>query len=95
MDVGEFQDLIDRWGEDISRWPDPARSAATDLVTCSAEANTLLENARMLRRALSAPPVLAPAGLVDRIVIAAASPTNEAASDREVAPAAAKNTQPG
>ena len=92
MDVNEFQDLIDRWGEDICRWPDPQRQAATELVTCSAEARTRLESARLLRQALSTPPALAPAGLADRIVIAATQPTNEAASDCEAAPAAAKTT---
>jgi len=72
MDVREFEDLIDRLGEDVSRWPDAQqRQAATDLLACSEDARVLLEEARVLREALSAPAVSAPEGLADRIVAAA------------------------
>jgi len=78
MDVATFEDLIDRLGEDLSRWPDDQRLAAVQLLASSAEARTLYEQASLVRRALAAPPVLAPKGLADRIVTAAAKlPQNE------------------
>ncbi|MGF6306715.1 hypothetical protein ABIB82_000862 [Bradyrhizobium sp. i1.8.4] len=72
MDVATFEDLIDRLGEDLSRWPDDQRLAAVQLLASSVEARTLYEEASAVRRALAAPPVRAPKGLVDRIVTAAA-----------------------
>ncbi|MGY3488791.1 hypothetical protein ACVW1C_006674 [Bradyrhizobium sp. USDA 4011] len=72
MDVATFEDLIDRLGEDLSRWPDDQRLAAVQLLASSAEARTLYEQASAVRRALTAPPVRAPKGLVDRIVTVAA-----------------------
>jgi len=71
MDVSEFEDLIDRLGEDMSHWPDGQRVAAEELLASSREAQALLEEARTLRQALARPPGRAPAGLVDRIVSAA------------------------
>jgi hypothetical protein len=68
MDVSEFEDLIDRLGDDMSRWPDDRRAAAEVLLGSSREARTLLEEARTLRNALAGPPVCAPSGLADRIV---------------------------
>lgn len=73
MDVATFEDLIDRLGEDLSRWPDDQRLAAVQLLASSAEARALYEEASAVRRALAAPPVRAPGGLVDRIVTAAAN----------------------
>ena len=70
MDVSEFEDLIDRLGEDMSRWPDGQRAAAEGLLASSRDARALLEEARMLRQALARPAARAPAGLVDRIVTA-------------------------
>jgi hypothetical protein len=72
MDVIEFEELIDRLGEDLSRWPDDRRLSALDLLAHSPAAQTLLDEARTLRDALAAPRVRAPAGLADRIVAAAA-----------------------
>ncbi len=66
-----FEDLIDRLGEDLSRWPSDQRLAAEQLLATSAAARTLHEEARVLRQALSGPPVSAPAGLADRIAAAA------------------------
>ena len=71
MDVTEFEDLIDRLGEDLSLWPEDRRSSAEELLSHSADARALLDAARALRNALAAPPVRAPAGLADRIVAAA------------------------
>ena len=71
MDVIELEDLIDRLGEDLTRWPEDRRVAAEALLAVSSEARALHEEAKALRRALAAPPVRAPAGLADRIVAAA------------------------
>lgn len=72
MDVATFEDLIDRLGDDLSRWPDDQRLAAVQLLTVSVEAKALHEEASTLRQALATPTVRAPQGLVDRIVTAAA-----------------------
>ncbi|WP_027524691.1 hypothetical protein [Bradyrhizobium sp. Ec3.3] len=71
MDITEFEDLIDRLGEDLSLWPEDRRSSAEELLGHSADARALLESAHALRNALATPPVRAPAGLADRIVAAA------------------------
>ena len=71
MDVTEFEDLIDRLGEDLTRWPEDRRLAAEVLLTDSSEARAVHDEAKALRRALAAPPARAPAGLADRIVAAA------------------------
>ena len=80
MDVATFEDLIDRLGEDLSHWPDDQRLAAVQLLASSAEARALYEEASALRKALAAPPVRAPAGLVDRIVSAATKLPSEPAA---------------
>jgi hypothetical protein len=72
MDVGAFEDLIDRLGEDLSLWPDAQRVAALELLASSAEARVLHDEARTLRQLLASPPVRAPVGLADRIVAVAA-----------------------
>jgi hypothetical protein len=85
MDIADFEDLIDRLGDDPSRWPDDQRREAEGLLAVSADAQSLLAEAKAVREALAAP-VRAPAGLADRIVAAAkqtavepqASPPHEA-----------------
>jgi hypothetical protein len=72
MNVVEFEDLLDRLGEDLSRWPETQRQAALALLDGSAEARALLEESLALRRALAAPKIRAPSGLADRIVAQAA-----------------------
>jgi hypothetical protein len=96
MDVAMFEDLIDRLGEDLSRWPSDQRLAAEQLLATSAAARTLHEETRVLRKALSGPPVSAPAGLADRIVAAAGrlkaqdvAPIDEADADVVKKPASA------
>ncbi len=96
MDVSEFEDLIDRLGEDMSRWPDSQRVAGEELLASSREARTLLVEARTLRQALAGPPVRAPAGLADRIVTAASKLTTEAPrADDETATDSVGVTQSG
>jgi hypothetical protein len=91
MDVAMFEDLIDRLGEDLSRWPSDQRLAAEQLLATSAAARTLHEEARVLRKALSGPPVSAPAGLADRIAAAAGrlkaeqAPSDDADADKKPA----------
>ncbi|MCP3411047.1 hypothetical protein [Bradyrhizobium sp. CCGB01] len=82
MDVTEFEELIDRLGEDLSLWPDDRRLPAEELLARSSTAQALLEEARTLRQALAAPPVRAPAGLADRIVAAAAKTKGDTAEPR-------------
>jgi len=94
MDVKAFEDLIDRRGEDMSRWPEAERGGAEQLLAASDEARTLLEEARTLRKLLAAPPVRAPVGLADRIAAAASRLDAETARAKddtaisEVVPAA-------
>ncbi|MEW6639378.1 MAG: hypothetical protein AB1586_02650 [Pseudomonadota bacterium] len=85
MDIVEFEDWLDRLGEDVSGWPDPQRDEAKALLAQSADARALLDEARMLRGALAAPAVRAPAGLADRI-LAQASQTPAAAPAPSAAP---------
>ena len=82
MDVTEFEELIDRLGEDLSLWPDDRRSPAEELLKRSSSAQALLEEMRALRQALAVPPVRAPAGLADRIAAAAAKMKSDSAEPR-------------
>lgn len=82
MDVTEFEELIDRLGEDLSLWPDYRRLAAEELLAQSSAAQALLEQARVLRHALAAPSVRAPKGLADRIVAAAGKLKSDTAEPR-------------
>jgi hypothetical protein len=77
-----FEDLIDRFGEDLSRWPSDQRLAAEHLLATSAAARTLHDEARVLRKALGVPQVSAPAGLADRIVAAAGRLKTEQAASK-------------
>ena len=96
MDVSEFEDMIDRQGEDISLWPEAERLRALDLLASSDDARRLLDEARLLRQAMAAPAVRAPAGLADRIVAAAGRLKAELPTAEDEAMAAPVDvTQPG
>ncbi|MBW7971207.1 hypothetical protein [Bradyrhizobium sp. BR 10289] len=82
MDVTEFEELIDRLGEDLALWPDDRRLPAEALLAQSSAAQVVLEEARALRQALAAPAVRAPRGLADRIVAAAAKMQTDTAEPR-------------
>lgn len=72
MDIDDFEDQVDRWGEDVSAWPEPSRTQGLALLKASAEAREVLAEAKALREALAArPAVRAPADLADRILAAA------------------------
>jgi hypothetical protein len=86
MKLEEFEDLVDRWGEDVSRWPTPVRDQGAALLRTSASAREIVDSAAFLRRALSdSPPLRAPADLVDRIV-SAASPHSQQRVDTRSRP---------
>ena len=69
MKFAEFEDHLGRFGEDLMVWPPSAREAGLELLRNSAEAREIMEEAQVLRRAMTAvAPVRAPAGLADRIV---------------------------
>jgi hypothetical protein len=68
MDVAGFQDLLDRFGEDLATWPEQPRHEAELLLGSSEQARAALAEAQGLRRMLSSSPVAAPPGLVDRIM---------------------------
>jgi hypothetical protein len=72
MKIAEFEDLVDRLGDDVSRWPDSLAPAARALLAESDAARAILAEATVLRRALASTPVRAPAGLADRIMSEAA-----------------------
>ena len=73
MDEAQFQDLVDRHGEDLRLWPAPVRADAEALLRQSDRARAILKTAAALRTAFSAaPPVRAPAGLKARIIALAA-----------------------
>lgn len=92
MTNDDFEDLVDRWGENVSAWPEPQRTAARDLLARSAEARTLLAEAVALRRALAPRDAArAPADLSARILAAALDPPaadTPAADTPAAAPAA-------
>lgn len=72
MDIDDFEDRVDRWGEDVSAWPEPSRTQALALLKVSAEAREVLADAEALRAALAPrAAVRAPADLADRIFAAA------------------------
>lgn len=75
MDLVEFQDLLDRYGDDMGRWSPERRMAAEEFLTASPEARVALERARELSRLFAARSrVMAPADLTARI-LARALPT--------------------
>jgi hypothetical protein len=69
--VDEFQNLVDRHGDNIDEWPDEIRPAALALLSQSVDARRCLDEARALRQHLQETAPKAPAGLTDRILAAA------------------------
>lgn len=65
LTLEEFQELLDRFGCDLTAWPDAHAAAA--FVDGSSKAQELLQNAREMEAGLAHPPK-APKGLSDRIV---------------------------
>jgi len=48
MNTDQFQDLLDRHGADIVRWPPEQRAQAKELIADSAEARAILKQAQQL-----------------------------------------------
>lgn len=71
MNIRTLRDLIDRFGDDLTCWPESDRAAAGDLLAESFDAQVALSDARRLRAVLTAAPIRAPTGLADRIFAAA------------------------
>jgi hypothetical protein len=72
MQVEEFEDLLDRHGEDLAKWPVAARDAGLDLLRTSQDARDLLEGAREMREMFGpAGQTLAPPDLAGRVISAA------------------------
>lgn len=69
MDEAQFQDLVDRQGEDLARWPEAVRIEAEQLLVASEAARRILGDAIALRAAFaSARPIRAPRDLAARIL---------------------------
>lgn len=69
MDLAEFEDLVDRFGDDIGRWPPERRAAAQAYLATSGEARALLRQAGELRQMFeTAPRPMAPPDLAARIL---------------------------
>ncbi len=66
--AAELQDLLDRLGTELSRWPEAERERANQIVAASPEARRLLEEARALWDPARVAPVKAPPGLKERIL---------------------------
>lgn len=69
MDIEEFEDCVDRFGEDPAVWPSPEREQGLALLRDLPAARDIVSQAAFLRTTLTAgAPTRAPAGLADRIV---------------------------
>ncbi|MDE0177930.1 MAG: hypothetical protein OXP36_04975 [Gammaproteobacteria bacterium] len=70
MDNETFEQMLDRHGADLKRWPDILAAEAKDLVERSARARGLLVEARDLESALdeALPVIAAPLGLHTRVL---------------------------
>lgn len=74
MNIADFEDLLNRLGDDLPNWPAPQQEAADLLLQSSEQARRLLDESRLLRHALAAPPVRASAALTERIMQAVRAP---------------------
>ena len=72
MQVEEFEDLLDRHGDDLAKWPVAERDAGFALLRASQEARDLLEEARDMRDMFgAADQTVAPSGLAERVISSA------------------------
>jgi hypothetical protein len=82
MNIKEFEDLVDLYGEDLSRWPQALRAPAMGLLERSEDARKVVDRAKRLRALFSAAPrIHAPTGLADRIVARAAASVDRSDMD--------------
>lgn len=70
MPALDFQDALDRFGADLSRWPTAQRTLGEAMLRTEPSARAMLDEARRLRALLAGAPshVSAPRGLADRIM---------------------------
>ena len=74
MDDAQFQDLVDRQGEDLTHWPEAARVEAEQLLLVSESARRILSDAAALRAAFAAAqPIRARRDLAARILALASN----------------------
>ena len=74
LSLQDFEDFLDRWGDDVASWPQPARRDAQALLAHDPRAGTLLAEARRIRELLAAQPApRARPELAARILAAAAA----------------------
>lgn len=74
LSLQDFEDLLDRWGDDVASWPQPARLDAQALMAQDPRAVTLLAEVRRMRELLATPPApRARPELAARILAAAAA----------------------
>lgn len=89
MTIDEFEDLLDRCGDDVASWPVAHRQAGLALLRESHAARDLVEEAWSMRQAFAPDPSQrAPAGLADRIIAQAAA-SSDAPAPGAFAPIAA------
>jgi len=87
MTLAEFEDLIERLGEDLATWPSEQAAKALELLEVSPEARAVRRKARALRRAFDAAPApQASTALVDRILAQAAATPQADSPPRAAAP---------
>ncbi len=69
FNLGAFQEILDTYGADPSRWPGAARAQAEDFLKNSEEAQVLYIEALKLDKAINpAAQDLPPKGLLDKIL---------------------------
>ena len=86
MDVTEFEDLLGRFGDDLTSWPAPRRDDANLLLRGSDQARAALAESRRLRQVFRAEPIRAPDGLLDRIMQKARQATSEPSNNEHAGP---------
>lgn len=82
MTFDDFEDALDQYGSDLAGWPDALAAPARRLLEQSSQAQQALAAARQMDQGLDAMfarPVVAPAGLADRIVAGASKAPTPAA----------------
>jgi hypothetical protein len=68
VSIEEFQANLATYGPDLANWPEPQREAARIVMTTSEYARQMLAVEVLLKKELGDKKVVAPKGLVDRIV---------------------------
>lgn len=72
MDIEQFEELVDEFGEFPAGWPDNERAEAISLLNSSQKAREIVAEAAALRHMFQrSEPVIAPAGLANRIAMLA------------------------